>query len=124
MVIHSYHVLVECDMIAMMWPFRRQKTRRESQSPGPPCPHCGSTNSRLILCHGTDHLDYVRIWRGQRSLTYRCFDCGLDFYGRESEGIADEIMANDRPIDDEEALRAAEEEVRREVEEDDDRRCR
>ena len=57
-------------------------------------------------------------------MTYRCFDCGLDFYGEEpQEGITDEIIADDHVIDDEEALRAAEEEIERQVEEDEDRRC-
>jgi len=58
-------------------------------------------------------------------LTYRCFDCGLDFYGEEPQGgIIDEVMAEGQVIDDEEALRAAEEEIERQVEEDDDRRFR
>lgn len=79
----------------------------------------------MIVYHGTDHPDYVRIWRGQRSLTCGCFDCGLDFYGEEPrEGIIDEVIAGGQVIDDEEALRAAEEEIKRQVEEDDDRRCR
>jgi len=56
-------------------------------------------------------------------LTYRCFDCGLDFYGEEpQEGITDEIIADGHIIDDEEALRAAEEEIERQVKEDEDRR--
>ena len=57
-------------------------------------------------------------------MTYRCFDCGLDFYGEEpQEVITDEIIADGHIIDDEEALRAAEEEIERQVEEDEDRRC-
>ena len=104
--------------------FRRKRIIREHQRTNPPCSHCGSTNTKLILYHGTGHPNYVRIWRGQRSLTYRCLDCGLDFYGKEpQEGITDEIIANDHLIDDEEALRVAEEEIERQVEEDEDRRC-
>ncbi len=58
-------------------------------------------------------------------MTYRCFDCGLDFYGEEpQERISDEIIGDGHVIDDEEALRAAEEEIERQVEEDEDRRCR
>jgi hypothetical protein len=58
-------------------------------------------------------------------LTYRCFDCGLEFYGEELQGgIVEKIMADGSIIDDEEELRAAEDEVRREIEEDGDRRCR
>ena len=108
-----------------MWPFRHKKTQRESQRSGPPCSYCRSTHTRLIAYHGTDYPDYVRIWRGQRFLTYRCFDCGLDFYGEEpQEGIIDEVIADGQVIDDVEALRAAEEEIERQAEEDDDRRCR
>ena len=58
-------------------------------------------------------------------MTYRCFDCGLDFYAEEPrEGMVGDIMSDDQVIDDEEALREAEEELEREIEEDDDRRCR
>jgi len=57
-------------------------------------------------------------------LTYRCLDCGLDFYGEETQGgLIDELMTDDQVIDDEEALRVAEEEIKRQVEEEDDRRC-
>jgi predicted nucleic acid-binding Zn-ribbon protein len=77
------------------------------------------------MYHGTDNPNYVRIWRGQRHLTYRCMDCGQDFYRDEpNEGIADDILDNDEVIDDEEALRAAEEEIKRQIEEDGDRRYR
>jgi len=56
-------------------------------------------------------------------LTYRCLDCGLDFYVEEpTEGIIDEVIADDQVIDDEEALREAEEEIERKLKEEDDRR--
>jgi len=67
----------------------------------------------------------VKVWRGQRSLTYRCLDCALDFYGEEPQGgITNAIMVEDDIIDDEEALLAAEEELRRQIEEDKDKRYR
>lgn len=57
-------------------------------------------------------------------MTYRCFDCGKDFYAAEpQEGITDEAISDNPLIDDEEALRAAEEEVKRQIEEDDDQQC-
>ena len=57
-------------------------------------------------------------------MTYRCFDCGLDFYGEEpQEGLIDETIAEGHLIDDEEALHAAEEEIERQVEEGEDPRC-
>ena len=57
-------------------------------------------------------------------MTYRCLDCGLDFYGEEpQEGIANEITEDGRVVDDDEALRAAEEEMEKHVDEDEDRRC-
>ncbi|MFC1970729.1 hypothetical protein ACFLV0_02165 [Chloroflexota bacterium] len=109
----------------MMWPFRHKKPQKELQHSGLPCSHCGSTNTRLIIYHGTDRPDYIRTWRGQRSLTYSCFDCGRDFYGDEPQPeIIDALISGDQVIDDEEALSEAEEELEREIEEDADRRCR
>jgi len=109
----------------MMWLFRHKKIKQEPQPSGPPCSHCQSTNTRLIIYHGTDQPNYVRVWRGQRSLTYRCLDCGQEFYGEEPPGgMTDETMADGHLIDDEEALRAAEAALKRQAEEDDDRRCR
>ena len=108
-----------------MWFLRRNKRIQESKACSLPCPSCGSTHTKLNVYHGTDQPNFVRVWKGQRVLTYRCIDCGQDFYGDEPpEGISDELMGEDRLIDDEEALRAAEEEIKRQVEEDDDRRCR
>jgi hypothetical protein len=77
----------------------------------------------LIIYHGTDNPTYVKVWRGQRSLTCRCFDCGRDFYGAEPQGgIPDEVIEADQAIDDEEALCEAENDLKRQVEEEDDRR--
>jgi hypothetical protein len=71
--------------------------------------------------HGTDQPGYVKVWRGQRSLTYRCLDCGRDFYAAEPlEGISQD--ADDPLIDDEEALRAAEDDLKRQIDEDGDHR--
>ena len=107
---------------AVMWPFKHKKTKGESERHGPLCTRYGSTNTRLIVYHGTDHPDYIRIWRGQRALTYRCLDCGFDFYAEEpQEGTTDEVMRDDQLIDDEEALCAAEEEIERQIEENDRR---
>lgn len=107
-----------------MWPFRHKIMKRNAVRPGPPCPYCGNTNTRLTTYHGTDKPDYVRVWRGKRSLTYRCSGCDLEFYGEEPQGrIIDELITDDRIIDDEEELHAAEDEIMREIEEDGDRRC-
>ena len=104
-----------------MWLFRRKRIKQESQSSSPSCAYCESTNTRLIVYHGTDQPNYVKVWRGQRYLTYRCLDCGLDFYAKEPQGgVSDEILKDDHIIDDAEALRAAEEELKRQAEEDDD----
>ena len=90
-----------------MWLFRRKRIKQESQSSSPSCAYCESTNTRLIVYHGTDQPNYVKVWRGQRSLTYRCLDCGLDFYAKEPQGgVSDEILVDNQIIDDEEALRA------------------
>ena len=90
-----------------MWLFRRKRIKQESQISSPSCPYCESTNTRLIVYHGTDQPNHVKVWRGQRSLTYRCLDCGLDFYAKEPQGgVSDEILVDNQIIDDEEALRA------------------
>jgi hypothetical protein len=108
-----------------MWPFKRKKNNSESKPAGPPCSFCGSTDTRLVTHHGSDQANFVRTWRGQRSLTYRCNACGQDFYGPEPpEGIDQAALSDDALIDDEEALRAAEEELNRQIREDDDRMYR
>ena len=108
-----------------MWFFKRKKSICEPQQNVPACSSCGSSNTKLIRYHGTDHPNYVKIWRGQRSLTYRCLDCGLDFYVAEPpDGVPDAITGGDDIIDDEEALQAAEEELKRQVEEERNRRHR
>jgi hypothetical protein len=76
----------------------------------------------LKIYHGTDQPDYVRVWRGQRSSTFRCFDCNSEFYAEETAG--GEMISDDSVVDDEEELRAAEEELKKELDEDGDRRCR
>jgi hypothetical protein len=109
----------------IMWPFKHKKTPWESRQHGPHCSLCGSTNTRLVTHHGTDHPDYVRIWRGQRSLTFRCYDCGRDCYAQQPhKEIIGELLADNQVIDDEEALREAKEETERQIEEYGDRRCR
>jgi len=56
-------------------------------------------------------------------LTYRCLDCGIDFYGKGPQaGVTDETMTDNQVIDDEEALRAAEDEIERQAKEEQDRR--
>ncbi len=107
----------------LMWPFRRKKVIPAAGSPAPACPYCRSSNARLIVCHGTDQPNYVKIWRGRRSLTFRCPDCGRDFYVDEPpEGMIEEMLADSSPVDDEDALRAAEEAVRKQAGEEKDRR--
>ena len=47
-------------------------------------------------------------------LTYRCFDCGQDFYREEpQERTTGEIIADGHVVDDEEALNAAQEAVKK-----------
>ena len=108
-----------------MWLFRRKRIKKELRFSSPICSYCGSTNTRLIVYHGSGDPSYVKVWRGERSLTYKCLDCGQNFYAKEPQGGISEENLEDGPIiDDEEALRAAEEELKRQTEEDDDRRCR
>jgi len=88
------------------------------------CSVCGSHNIQLLVYQGTDQPNYVRVWRGQRVLTYRCLDCGNDFYMDEPPGgITKDMVGEDRLIDDEAALLQAEAELKKQIELDDDRRC-
>jgi DNA-directed RNA polymerase subunit RPC12/RpoP len=102
--------------------FRRKQSTEKRKNVEIRCPRCGSTNTGLVINHGTDQPDYVRVWRGHRVLTYRCFTCGQDFYQDEDAVNRDEALLNDRLIDDEEALRRAEEEIKREADESEDHR--
>lgn len=105
-----------------MWPFKRKKPRQTP--PGLPCTFCGSQNTVVKSYHGSDQLDYIRAWRGQRYVTCRCFNCQKDFYANEPKsGIKDEALNPSGLIDDEDELRAAEDELKRQIEEEDDRRC-
>ena len=106
-----------------MWPFRRKKTSQKHQQSGLPCSYCKSTNTVVIAYKGTDQPDYVKTWRGQRYVTWRCSDCGRDFYTEEpQQRLLEEVLADEKTIDDEDELRAAEEEVRKQTEEEGDRR--
>jgi hypothetical protein len=108
-----------------MWFFKHVKQTDKTPVSGPACTLCGSTKTKLVVNHGTDRPDYVRIWKGQRVLTYRCLNCGGDFYADEPPGgIPDAMLDSDSLIDDEEALRAAEAELKRQTEQGDDRTCR
>jgi len=108
-----------------MWLFQRKRIKKESQNSSPPCSFCKSRSTRLILYRGTDDPSYVKVWRGQRFLTYKCLDCGQNFYTQEPKGGINEANLEDGPIvDDEETLRAAEEELKRQTEKNDDRRYR
>lgn len=56
-------------------------------------------------------------------MTCRCSNCKRDFYAEEpQQGLEEGVLSDDRVIDDEDELRAAEEEVRRQTEDDGDRR--
>ena len=114
-----------CYKIGYMWLFQRKRIKKESRNFGPPCPFCESHNTRLIIYHGTNDPSYVKVWRGQRLLTYKCLDCGQNFYTQEPKrGINEENLEDGPIVDDEEALRAAEEELKRQTNENDDRRYR
>jgi len=66
-----------------MWPFRRKKKTYPDQVKGhPTCPYCRSKSTRLLI--KVPHREDIKIWRGQRSSTYTCSDCGREFFGHPS----------------------------------------
>ena len=117
MEIHFYAGYNEIDM----WPFRRNKSRKNTQS-RPLCQYCGSTNTRIAFSPDSEQPDYIRTWRGQRYVTFKCLDCGREFYIEEpAQDIEELIMADDSFIADEDELLAAEKELKRQTDEEDDR---
>jgi uncharacterized protein with PIN domain len=106
-----------------MWPFKRKKPSQYAQS-RPPCPYCKSSNTKIhSYSQGAEEPNYIKVWRGQRYVTYRCSDCGKEYYTSEPfQGIEDEFLSDESIIDDEDELLAAEEELKRQVDEEDNRR--
>lgn len=103
--------------------FRKKRVAREELRASLKCTHCGSTDT-VVLSHGEDEANHIRTWRGQRYLVGRCRSCGREFYAEEPPGGADGLVTDDRMIEDEDELRAAEEELKRRTDEDGDRRYR
>lgn len=101
--------------------FKRWKHELKPGPVGPVCSNCGSTNTTLALFHGYDHPDFVRAWRGQRFVTYKCRDCCREFY---VDGSQAEIPDEEPDVYDPEALREAEEELKRLADEENDHTCR
>jgi len=86
------------------------------------CTHCGSSNTRPVYYHDAGIPNYIKVWRGQRSLTYRCYDCGCNSYvAIPKQSKPEEISEEDPMVDDEDALREAEEKLKKQIDEDNDR---
>ena len=103
-----------------MWPFGKKNVGQHSRL-GLPCSHCGSTNTVVISYHGSDHPDYIKVWRGQRFVTCKCLDCGQNFYATEpKEGLGEQFQADDSIVYDENQLLEAEKELKRQANEDGD----
>jgi len=60
------------------------------------------------------------MWRGKRYLTYRCQDCGRDFYVTEKQSCVLVEDITDEDTIDEDALRNAEAELKNQIKEDGD----
>jgi transcription elongation factor Elf1 len=106
-----------------MWPFKRNKESQLSASGSPPCPHCKSTETKIVTHHGGGEAAGIKVWRGQRYATCRCQSCGQDFYTEDTDNIVEIELNNDEVIDDAAALQAAEDELKRELDETNDRMC-
>lgn len=105
-----------------MWPFRGKKTRQAAERSSQPCNHCQSAHTKLLSSPDNSLAGCVRVWRGQRFLSYRCLDCGRNFYVPEpAAGPAEDILLNDHTVDEEELL-AAEEDLKRQLAEERRRR--
>ena len=104
-----------------MWPFNRKNSKRNTQS-RPLCQYCRSTNTKVTFSPSSEQSDYIRTWRGQRYVTFKCLDCGREFYIEEpAQDIEELVLSDDTFIADEDELLAAEQELKRQIDEEDDR---
>jgi hypothetical protein len=106
-----------------MWPFKGNKSSQYSNSSDLVCPHCKSSETKVVTHHGGGEAAGVKVWRGQRYVPCRCLSCGQDFYAEDKDNIVEIELDNDDIIDDAAALQAAENELKRQVEENNDRMC-
>jgi hypothetical protein len=107
-----------------MWFFKRKKQDPGKKRFSPPCPYCFSQDTRVSVSSSSENPDYIKVWRGQRSVNCRCLDCGKEFYADEPEsGLSEEAVAGDDTVSDPDELRAAEEELERQIKDSDDRMC-
>jgi hypothetical protein len=104
-----------------MWPFNRKKKERPEGRKDFPCTFCRSTRTMLMAYHGEEQPNPVRTWRGQRYLTFRCLDCGADFYVEEPRGGLPREVATDENIIDEDELKAAEDALKKQIDSENDR---
>ncbi|HXY75166.1 MAG TPA: hypothetical protein VEH58_07550 [Dehalococcoidales bacterium] len=104
--------------------FRFNKPPDNTKKQNLPCPKCGSKNTGTIVDGDSSQADYVKVWRGKKYFSWKCRDCGHDFYGEAP--TENEPQNNDlylEPID-KAALKAAENELKKQADEDDDHLCR
>jgi hypothetical protein len=103
-----------------MWPFK--KISRPNKKPaGITCVHCGSEDTIIISDTSSESSSPVKIWRGERYVTYKCRSCQRLFYSEEpSGGISNN--SSSKIIEDEDQLHTAEEELKRMTDNEGDRR--
>jgi len=103
-----------------MWLFKRKRMHTEQSKKHLPCPHCRSLNTGMIFDGDSLQADYVKVWRGKRYFSWRCRDCGNEFYGEAPEsGSAANYDIDYGPVD-EETLKAAEVELKKQADEEND----
>ncbi len=104
-----------------MWLFKKKKSRPIEKPAGIICVHCGSDDTIVMAGTSSESSSPVKVWRGERYVTYKCRSCQRLFYSEESIGhIADN--SSNRLIEDEDQLRTAEEELKRMTDKESDRR--
>jgi DNA-directed RNA polymerase subunit RPC12/RpoP len=104
-----------------MWPFKKKKAGPNEKPAGIICVHCGGEDTIIISDTSSESSSPVKVWRGERYVTYKCRSCQRLFYSEEpSGGIANN--SSSKIIEDEDQLRNAEEELKRITDNEDDRR--
>ena len=103
-----------------MWPFKRNKDKQPTQPAGTVCPFCGGSDTHTLSVDPSQDQGHIKTWRGERFANFKCSACGREFYSDEPS--QNEPGPDDRMIEDEDQLRAAEEELKKRTDAGDDRR--
>ncbi len=99
----------------------RRKPGKEHENRSIACVHCGSTDTAALSGVLLENSQAIKVWRGERYIAFKCRSCQRVFYSDQSAEFDKELSQN-RLVEDEDQLLAAEEELKRQADADGDHR--